>query len=163
MADPKEKIYILYHNFYSVCSIMVRYTLALRGPAEDDASAVLVEEKEVDIFHEEQLTEQFLSEINPKGQVPVLTSPALDKPIADSLEITHYLASLYPALIPSNHASEITRLLHDLHALNYFSLSFSGRPQAVQGVKAEVQKRMDGDMGPASERYRSALEYKMSM
>lgn len=61
----------LYHNTYSVCSLMVRYTLALRGPPKDASSAIEVHEQEVDVYHEEQLSEQFLCEINPKGQVNI--------------------------------------------------------------------------------------------
>jgi hypothetical protein len=55
------------------------------------------------------------------------------------------------------------RLLKDLHALNYFSLSFSGGPGVAQGFKATAQKRLDGEMGEISEKYRKALEYKISM
>jgi hypothetical protein len=50
---------------------MVRYTLALRGPPKDASSAIEVHEQEVDVYHEEQLSEQFLCEINPKGQVNI--------------------------------------------------------------------------------------------
>lgn len=60
----------LYHNPYSVCSIMVRYTLALSGLAKDDPPALEVEEKCVDIFDEEQLSEDFLK-INPYGQASI--------------------------------------------------------------------------------------------
>ena len=62
----------LYHNKFSVCSLMVRYTIALRGPPQDASSPILVREQDVDIFHEEQLSEHFLCEINAKGQVYLL-------------------------------------------------------------------------------------------
>jgi hypothetical protein len=61
--------FTLYHHKFSICSIMVRYTIAIRGPPKDESSSILIEEQEHDIFHEEQLTEQFLCGINPKGQV----------------------------------------------------------------------------------------------
>jgi hypothetical protein len=48
---------------------MVRYTLAIRGIAKDNASEMVVEEREIDIFHEEQLEESYLCDVNPKGQV----------------------------------------------------------------------------------------------
>jgi hypothetical protein len=48
---------------------MVRYTLALRGEPVDAASEMTIEEREVDIFREAQLEENFLCEVNPKGQV----------------------------------------------------------------------------------------------
>jgi glutathione S-transferase len=47
---------------------MVRYTLALSGPAKDNAPALEVEEKVVDIFNQKQLLEDFLK-LNPYGQV----------------------------------------------------------------------------------------------
>jgi hypothetical protein len=62
----------LYHNKFSVCSIMVRYTIALRGPPQDASSPILAREQDVDIFYEEQLSEHFLCEINAKGQVYLL-------------------------------------------------------------------------------------------
>ena len=48
---------------------MVRYTLALRGALKSPDSDIVVELHEVDMFHEAQLEEHFLLEINPKGQV----------------------------------------------------------------------------------------------
>jgi glutathione S-transferase len=60
-------------------------------------------------------------------QVPVLANAAvLGTPIADSLEITWYIADRYPSLAPAEHKEDIDHLLRDLHALNYFSLSFEG-------------------------------------
>jgi hypothetical protein len=64
----KSDDYVLYYNPYSICSLMVRCTLALRGEPKDPTSAMSVETKVVDIFHEEQLSENFLCEINPEGQ-----------------------------------------------------------------------------------------------
>lgn len=61
--------YTLYHHRYSICSIMVRLTLAMRGTPKD-GQGVHIEESEVDIIEKrEQLSEKFLCEINPKGQV----------------------------------------------------------------------------------------------
>jgi glutathione S-transferase len=89
-----------------------------------------------------------------------LSSPSLDKPIADSLDITHYLSNFYPSLIPASHKDRITKGLKDLHALNYFSLSFPGRGHVAQGFKTAVMKRLGGEI---SERYREALKYKLEM
>ena len=89
-----------------------------------------------------------------------MCSSSPDKPIADSLEITHYLSNFYPSLIPTSHKERITKGLQDLHALNYFSLSFPGRDHVAQGFKAAVVKRLGGDI---SERYREALKYKLGM
>ena len=78
----------------------------------------------------------------------------------DSLEITHHLAKFYPALIPESHKQQITGLLSELHSLNYFSLSFPGRENVAQGLKAAVQKRLAIEI---SDRYREALKFKMGM
>jgi hypothetical protein len=61
--------YDLYINPYSICSIMVVYTMALRGEPKDAESDMPTVLHDVDIFHTEQLTEAFLTEINPEGQV----------------------------------------------------------------------------------------------
>jgi hypothetical protein len=167
---------------------MVTYTAALRGKPKDTNSEVSIVEHEVDIFHAEQLTEAFLTEINPEGQVrkdslqsslksaiqlvllihhiviqvPVLVSAgALDAPMPDSLKITFYLASKFPDLMPDAHAVQIRQFLTDLHALNYFSLSFSGRAGAAQIVQNPVLERLEKP--GISDRYRKALEFKLDM
>lgn len=61
--------YNLYCSRFSVCSLMVRYCLAIRGTARNASAVMVVDEQEVDIFAAEQLKEAFLCEINPKGQV----------------------------------------------------------------------------------------------
>lgn len=90
----------------------------------------------------------------------MLVSDALNKPITDSLEITHFLAERYPSLIPRSHKEHITELLQDLHGLNYFSLSFSGREHVAEGFKEKVFKRLTADITP---RYRDALTFKLGV
>jgi hypothetical protein len=90
----------------------------------------------------------------------VLASTSQEKPIADSLEITHFLAERYPSLIPASHKEPISDLLVDLHALNYFSLSFSDRKYIAEGFKQNVFKRLDADISP---RYRDALTFKLGV
>jgi len=63
-------------------------------------------------------------------------------------------------LIPASHSDQITDLLAELHALNYFSLSFPDRPAMALGFKTSIEKKLAGDPSP---RYRKALEYKLSM
>ena len=92
----------------------------------------------------------------------MLTNSAkLDAPIADSLKITYFLASRFPKLIPSEKEEEIRQYLADLHALNYFSLSFPGRPEVAQGFETTI-KRLLADQA-ISDRYRKALEFKLSV
>ena len=59
----------LYFHPYSICSLMVLYTSALRGSAKDAEFEMIIHTREVDIFHEEQFEEHFLCDINAKGQV----------------------------------------------------------------------------------------------
>jgi hypothetical protein len=61
--------YILFWNPFSICSLMVRYTLAIRGTANRASEEMVLEEREVNIFAAEQLKEPFLCDVNPKGQV----------------------------------------------------------------------------------------------
>lgn len=76
------------------------------------------------------------------------------------MDITTFLADYYPSLIPESHKTVILDSLHDLHALNYFSLSFPDRPQVAHGFKAAVERRLEGNI---SDRYREALKYKLSV
>lgn len=95
-------------------------------------------------------------------QVPVLANSAvLATPIADSMKMTIYMATLYPDLIPHERQEEIKALLTELHALNYFSLSFPGRPQMAEFLVGTVQKRLDNP--GLSDRYRKALEFKLGV
>ena len=94
-------------------------------------------------------------------QVPALCSPSFEKPIADTLEITSYLLERYPDLVPEQHAGAIRELLQDVHALNYFALSFPDRPQVAEGFIKSIQDRLSQD--DISDKYREALEYKLSV
>lgn len=81
--------------------------------------------------------------------------------MTDSLLITKYLAGLFPKLMPSAHQAEISRLLEELHGLNFFSLTFTGKTDMMkQTMEGEVQRRLQGEI---SQQYRDALEYKMKV
>jgi glutathione S-transferase len=71
-----SETYTLYHNPYSICSLMVRQTVAIRGQAKDKDSEIPITNVVVDIFKEEQFSEHFLCEINPLGQVEPLSYPS---------------------------------------------------------------------------------------
>jgi hypothetical protein len=59
--------YTLYYNDYSICSLMVRFTLACCQPSGNNAP--VIEEKKIDIHQGEQLAENYLCTVNPKGTV----------------------------------------------------------------------------------------------
>ena len=48
---------------------MVRYTLSERGARREGSLPLSIELKDVQIFKGEQLTEEYLCDVNPKGQV----------------------------------------------------------------------------------------------
>jgi glutathione S-transferase len=84
------------------------------------------------------------------SQVPVLVNPGvLSIPITESIDISYYICARYPSLLPVEHKDQITKLLHDLHEVNYFSLSFYlQRLLATPGLSA---------------RYIEALKYKLKV
>lgn len=61
--------YKLYYNEFSICSIMVRYTWALRDHHLEGGANVSLNGIAVDLVRGEQLAEHFLCDVNPKGQV----------------------------------------------------------------------------------------------
>ena len=63
--------------------------------------------------------------------------------------------------MPSTVESEVRRYLIALHEINYFSLSFFGRPQVANGFEDAIQKRLASS--DISERYRKALEFKLTV
>lgn len=97
-----------------------------------------------------------------RTQVPVLANAAgLTTHIADSLEITWYIAERYPSLVPAEHKEEINRLMRELHAVNYFSLSLGEKPHVPAAGKAMIVQLMENP--GTSQRYRDALAYKLTM
>jgi len=72
--------YTLYHFQWSLFSLMARYTVALRGNAASPETAMRIEEKLVDLHRGENLSEKYLLEVNPKGQV-CITLPYAPIPV----------------------------------------------------------------------------------
>lgn len=95
-------------------------------------------------------------------QVPVLyNADILPNPLADSLYITLYIAERYPTLLPAAHKDQILFLLHNLHDINYFSISFGNKPGAAVGMKAAIERLLA--KSDLSELYKDALEYKLNV
>ncbi|KIX05322.1 uncharacterized protein Z518_06194 [Rhinocladiella mackenziei CBS 650.93] len=158
--SPDGTPYTLYHNYYSICSIMMRYLMRIRGDPVDAAAQMNVAEQHVDIFNEEQFSEKYLLEVNPNGQVPVLGSlVAFSYPLAQTTAISAYVSERYPALMPVDHAETIRKSLIKMHELNFFTLSFLKSPKLASGFADVVLKRLANN--DISEEYRKALEYKL--
>ena len=76
-------------------------------------------------------------------------------PIPESVEITLYHAETYPNLLPND---QVLPFLRELHSVNFFSLSFAGRARTAKDVVLQRLARDD-----ISDRYRKALEYKLTV
>ncbi|OAL27736.1 hypothetical protein AYO22_03402 [Fonsecaea multimorphosa] len=142
---------------------MVRYTIALsrRMPGEK----VSIEEKPINIQHGGQLTEYYLCEVNPRGTVPVLKGPSSSKvlktPLSESVDITYFLAERFPSLCPPHLSQQIRRLLAELHDINYFSLTYTRKPQRASDMENSVLSLLSD---PAiSSRWREALKFKLDV
>jgi len=96
------------------------------------------------------------------NQVPVLGSPAaFSFPLAQTTAISAYVSDRYPSLLPEAHAETIKQSLIKMHELNFFTLSFLKSPKLASGFVDVVLKRLAKD--DISEKYRTALEYKLMM
>jgi glutathione S-transferase len=152
--------HILHHFQYSIRSLFVRYTYALRGPAADPGIEIRLEEQHVDLRPPsfDQL-EKFICDINPSGEVPVLVSKQNGAILPDSRAITFEIARCYPQLMPEDHVDEIHRLLAKLHDIDFYSLTFTGKYMFPCGTIATLlERRNNADTG---DKYRQALDRKI--
>jgi glutathione S-transferase len=94
--------------------------------------------------------------LDPK--VPVLVGPD-DLKVTDSLEITKFLASRYPRLIPVDLAGIITSMLNQLHQVWFVSLSFTAQEGRGAGLVRMIRDIMA--QPSSSESYKAALERKL--
>ena len=91
-------------------------------------------------------------------QVPALVSIDGKTTIPDSMEITKFLSKVYPDLIPSSKREEILDMLRRLHTINFFSLTFAGKPESQKKSKTLLQQELNSDI---TQRYREAIEVKL--
>ena len=86
---------------------------------------------------------------------------AFDFPMAQTTAISEYIAARYPELLPAEHAAKIHEMVHKMHEMNFFTLSFRGSPKLASGfADAALTRLADKSI---SDRYRKALEYKLAM
>lgn len=153
--------HVLYHFKYSIRSLYVRYSYALRGPAADPDAEIHLEEQHVDLRPPDfdQLAESFICDINISGEVPVLISKQDGTTLPDSRSITFKIAEHYPQLMPEQHVGTMRRLLVELHEIDYYSLTFTGKYMFPCGTIATLLERRNG--ADTSDRYREALDRKI--
>lgn len=82
--------------------------------------------------------------------------------MADSLDITNYLATMFPNLKPAGSEAQIDEMLAKIHALPYFVLSFGQHPAAsiIKGTVATMQQILQ--QNDLSDEYRKVLETKLA-
>ncbi|KAF7546826.1 hypothetical protein G7Z17_g8160 [Cylindrodendrum hubeiense] len=162
MADWENAEYTLYSSPFSLYSMMARHTIQL-GPITHDA----IPPKSITlsfINHKanENLSEYYLTKVNPKGQVPTMTGNILQQPLTESRAISLHLAEKhYPAMLPAKHETVVRDLFQRLHAV--YGLSISNRnptPEMRQYNPSPVEKILKrADISPE---YRAALEVKLA-
>ncbi|KAL1847635.1 hypothetical protein Daus18300_013895 [Diaporthe australafricana] len=166
---------------------MARFTYALgRSSADPTTNEVHLENKLVDHHRDENLAEDYLLHINPKGQVRwnkkrhirgyqthILLGSGIDKskalsPLTDSVDISHWLCGHYPKLLPLEHESTIRDMFTKLHDIPIFSLSARRDsvppewqadgipPTAVDALLARPEPEISSE-------YRRALENKREL
>jgi hypothetical protein len=67
----------------------------------------------------------------------------------------------YPTLAPKSHYGDTMRLLQELHSINYFSLTFSTKPQVAASLEGGVLELLEH--GDITDRHREVLKYKLEV
>lgn len=159
--------YTLYIFPFSLYSIMARLTIVLgmTHPHRPPTRALpRVDLKLLNLHRDENLSEEFLK-LNPKGQVPVMTSKGREA-LTDSLDISLFFGREYfHELFPHAHKAGIEKLLADLHAIEGFSLSVK-EEKVKPGWEVEIldpglEKLLGRD--EFSEEYLKALRFKKQL
>ncbi|RFU23878.1 hypothetical protein B7463_g12457, partial [Scytalidium lignicola] len=158
MSSKQVTDHELHYNEFSICSTQTRLTIALQKKSTTPEQAIAVIQTPVNIYTMEQLSQNYLLNVNPKGQVPAMTSPHFPRPLTDSYDITKYIGAKCTGLCPPLHQDTILRLLRDLHAIQFLSLSFKPEEERAEGITKAIQDRLaEKDI---SDEYRKALEWK---
>lgn len=181
MSSKQAADYELYYNRFSICSTQARLTLAMQKLSTTPEQAIDVKQTHVDIYTAEQLSENYLLNVNPKGQVswsifhlvviysyllpyqqvPAMTSRHFKMPLTDSYDITEYIGEKCTGLCPPAHKDTILRLLKELHSIQFLALSFKPEERRAEGITKEIQDRLA--QKNISEQYRKALEWKADL
>lgn len=154
---------------FSLYSIMARYAIELGKEYHQGPNGVPnITHKLLDLHRDENLDEWFLTEINPSGQVPVMTREWRDASGKPRLEVTTesvviskvFGEKFFPELLGGVHRGEVDRLLAKIHEIQAFSLSIKSptKEQAVEVPDPGQDERLART--GISDKYRRALEYK---
>lgn len=154
---------------FSLYSIMARFAIELGKEYHQGPNGVPdIAHKLIDLHRDENLEEWFLTEINPSGQVPVMTREWRNGLEMTRLQVTtesvlisnFFGANFFPGLLGGAHRGEVDRLLAKIHEIQAFSLSIKSptKEQAVEVPDPGQDERLART--DISDKYRRALEYK---
>lgn len=164
-TNDESEHYTLYIFPFSLYSIMARFTIALGRAYQGESTArspPKISLKLLNLHRDENLEEDFLLHINPKGQVPVLISEGRET-LTDSLDISYFFCREYfPKMLPKPHEQKIRELLSKLHAIQGMSVSVNQdkitEQRAVEMKDPKLEELLA--IGDHSDRYRKALLFK---
>ncbi|KAL3955092.1 hypothetical protein ACCO45_010655 [Purpureocillium lilacinum] len=136
---------------------MSRFAFVL-GQALNPETAPRLEVKMVNLHREENYSERYLTQVNPKGQVPALTSPLLDSNLVESRDIAEWLCQKQPELLPEEHRETIERVMDKIYAYHAKALLVApdDRKDGLQNQAAAMLE--DPEL---TEAHRRALEIKI--
>ncbi|KJZ75799.1 hypothetical protein HIM_04956 [Hirsutella minnesotensis 3608] len=117
MTDDSRAVYTLHYFPFSLYSLMARFAFVL-GRELNPATAPTLEIRLVSTLNQDNLSEAYLTQVNKKGQVPALTSPALESTLDDSYAIAKWLCKRQPELLPEEHRETIERLMDKLYTFH---------------------------------------------
>jgi glutathione S-transferase len=163
MAELSKAEYPLYSSPFSLYSMMARHTVQLGPTTHDARPPQKITLSFVNHRENENLKEDYLLKVNPKGQVPAMTGNVLEQPLTDSCSISLYLAEKhYPAMLPAGRAAVIRDLVERIHAI--YGLSFSNKNPTAEmtlynpSPVEDILKKTD-----ISPEYRTALDAKLRL
>ncbi|KAM4064877.1 Thioredoxin-like protein [Hirsutella rhossiliensis] len=156
MSEEAHPVYTLHYFPFSLYSLMARFGFVL-GQALNRESAPKLEVRLIDLHRDEHLSEPYLTQVTCKGQVPALTSAALDSMLDDSRDIAKWLCERQPELLPEEHRETIERLMDKLYAFHCKALLVApeDRNHGFPNQAAAMLESTD-----LSEKHRRALEMK---
>ncbi|KPM45095.1 hypothetical protein AK830_g1451 [Neonectria ditissima] len=151
MADP---VYTLHYFPFSLYSLMVRFGFVL-GETLNPETAPRLKVRLVNLHREDHLSEPYLTLVNTKGQVPVLTSPALPASLDNSRTIAQWLCKRQPELMPEEHKKVISSLMEKIYSFQALPLVISAEDRQY-GLPNEAAALLEKN--GLSPKYRRALE-----
>ena len=89
-----------------------------------------------------------------------VSKPDSPRGLIESLDITQFLGEWCPNLFAANRAM-IFELLYELHRINFFSLTYTHKPQRASDMESAVLTVLSDRK--ISHRYREALNHKLEL